>query len=331
MRDMKNTTRIAIAVAVVGALCGTFVLAQSVAGKPADFRTRAEAATREKLGQLIYYYKPSEAQKAKIKEVLVVQFKDIEDQNNIRAPKIQALDDEIVAVNEKIAVEQKKIDKLQKGIDALKKEIAAVQKHKGVYDTARAELLLDHKAEINNVVGKELRVARLTRQIRGSAVSSYHFAALPKAAQDSIAAQCETIAEELINAGKGDDEKAVYGAYRKVREDAKTVVTPAVRLAGDTESLMRSTLRRFERIKVTDAQKAKIRDMCAKAARLKVETYARYDKINKDRVALDKDRDVVRRTISRMSQSSYYYTVRDEAIQSVLTDEQLKAGGFKRK
>jgi hypothetical protein len=318
---MKNTKRISVIVVLVGVFCGTFALAQTaktVVKTPAElFRAKAEAATSKTLSNLIYYYKPSDAQKAKLKEVLVAQYKDRADYTKVYAPKIKALDDEIAAVNEKIA--------------ALKKEIVAIEKRKAAHAAVRDELRLDHRAEINGVLTQELRMARLSRSIKGNAIISSHFAVLPKTDQDSLKAKCDAAALELLTAGKDSDSSALYAASRTIRAEANKVLTPELRQTGDRDYLMGATMRKFVRIKLTDTQKATIRDLCDKAAKRKAEVYAQYAKVGKDRVALDKDRSALRRTISQMSTSAYYYTIRDEAIQSVLTDEQLKAGGFKRK
>jgi Spy/CpxP family protein refolding chaperone len=314
---MRGTKHIAITLVLIGVLCGTFALAQTAVSKADDFRAKAEAATKERLGQLIYYYKPSEDQKAKIKEVLIAQYKDLSDYGKLYGPKIKALDDEIAAIAKKR--------------EELKAEIAALEKRKAAHAEVQAELRLDHKAEINNVITTEQRLTRLSSHIRGNAIYYQYFAVLPKAQQEAMKAKCDATALELITTKKADDSNAVYAAARKIRNDTNKILTPELRQAGDTEYLMGKTMRKFDRIKLTESQKSKIRDLCDKAAKRKVEVYAQYAKVGRDREALDKDRSALRHTISEMSSSSYYYKIRDEAIQSVLTDEQLKAGGYKRK
>jgi Spy/CpxP family protein refolding chaperone len=307
---MKNTNRIAITLALIAAFCGTFVLAQTAKPKTVDFKAQAEAATQYRLGQLISYYKPTPDQKAKLKEVLIAQYKDLTDNDKIRAPKIKALDDEIAVVKKKIA--------------ELEKEVEAIEKRKVPHAKARAELLLDHKAEIDNVFTPEQRTARLASYIRGSAVGGQYFAVLPKATQDSLVAQCTAAASELIEAGKAEDSEAVRAAYRKIRTEANKVVTPKVRVAGDAKYLLDSTMRKFARLKLTETQKDTIRGMCEKAAKRKIDMYAQYSQ-------LTKDRDAVRRAVSGMSSSSYYYKIRADVVESVLTDAQLKQGGLRRK
>jgi len=314
---MKNTKHIAIILVLIGVLCGTFALAQTAVPKADDFRAKAEAAVKEQLRQLVYSYKPSEDQKAKLKEALIAQYKDLSDYDKVHGPKIKALDDEIAVIAKKR--------------DELKAEIAAIEKRKAAHAKVRAELLLDHKAEINNVITLDQRVARLASYIRGNAIYHQYFAVLPKARQDALKAECEAIALELITTKKADSSSAAYEAARKIRNDVNKILTPELRQAGDREYLMSRTMRKFTRIKLSEAQKSKIRALCDKAAKRKVEVYAKYAKIGKDRAALDKDRSALRRTMSVMASSSYYYHIRDEAIQSVLTDEQLKASGYKRK
>ena len=310
MKSMKNTKQIAITLALIAAFCGTFVLAQTAKPKTEDFKAKAEAATKERLGQLVYYYKPTDDQKAKLKEVLIAQYKDLADHDKIRAPKIKVLDDEIAAVQKKIA--------------ELEKEVEAIEKRKAVHAKARAELLLDHKAEINNVFTQGQRVARLSSHIRAHAIGGQYLAVLPKATQDSLIEQCDAAALALIEAGKSEDDEAVHAAYRKIRTGANKVVTPEVRRAGETKYLLDSTLRRFARLKLTETQKDTIRGICEKAGKRKIEIYAQYSQLTKDREA-------VRRAMSGMSSSSYYYKIRADVVENVLTDAQLKQGGLRRK
>ncbi len=314
---MKNTKRIAITLVLIGVLCGTFALAQTAVSKADDFRAKAEAAVRDRLGQLISYYKPTEEQKTKLKEVLIAQDKDLSDYDKVYGPKIKTLDDQIAAITKKR--------------EELKAEIATLEKRKAAHAEVRAELRLDHKAETNNVITPEQRLTRLSSYIRDNAIYYQYFAVLPKAQQEALKAKCDATALELLTTKKADDHNAVYAAARKIRDDTNKILTPELRQAGDREYLMGKTMRKFDRIKLTESQKSRIRDLCDRAAKRKVEVYAQYAKVGRAREALDKDRSALRHTISGMSSSSYYYKIRDEAIQSVLTDEQLKAGGFKRK
>ncbi|MDP6546904.1 MAG: hypothetical protein QGH60_23255 [Phycisphaerae bacterium] len=307
---MKNTHRTAITLVLIAVFCGTFALAQTAKPKIDDFKAKAEAATQYRLGQLISYYKPTADQKTKLKEVLIAQYKDLTDNDKIRAPKIKALDDEIAAVKKKIA--------------ELEKEVEAIEKRKAPHAKARAELLLDHKAEINNVFTPEQRIARLSSYIRSRAINYQHLAVLPKATRDSLVEQSNTLALGLIEAGKSEDEDAVRAAYRKIRTTAGKVVTPEVRKAGDAKYLMDSTMRKFARLKLTETQQDTIRGMCEKAAARKIKIYAQY-------AQLTKDRDAIRRAMSGMSSSSYYYKIRTDVIENVLTDAQLKQAGYKRK
>ena len=323
---MKNTKRILVTIVLIGVFCGTFALAQTaktVVKTPAElFREKAEAATSRALTQFITSYKPSDAQKAKLKEVLVAQYKDRADYDKVYGPKIKVLNDEIAVVNKKVAELNKKIAEHQK-------EIAAIEKRKAVYASVRHEQRLDHRAEINNVLTQEQRIAPVSRSIKGNAISG--FAVLPKTTQDLLKAKCDAAALELITTGKGDDRRAHYAVAKIIRADINKMLTPELRQAGEREYLMGKTMGKFASIKLTDTQKATIRDLCDKSVKRKADIYAQYEKVNKDRTAIEKDRSALRRTISEMSTSTYYYKIRDEAIQNVLTDEQLKAGGFRRK
>ena len=317
MRNMKNIKRTAITLVLIAAFCGTFALGQAAKPRTEDFRTRAEAATKERLGQLVYYYKPTDDQKAKLKEALIAQYKDITDHDKIRAPKIKVLDDEVAVVKKKIA--------------ELEKEVAAIEKRKAAHAAARAELLLEHKAEINNILTTGQRVARLSGHMRRSAVYSQYWNVLPKAPRDSLTEQCDVLALELIEAGKDEDHEAVYAAQRKIRTTAKEILTPEVLKTGDTKYLLDSTMRKFATLKLTPAQLTTVRNMCEKAAKRKIEVYAQYAQTEKDRRTIDKDREAIRRSMSTMSSSSSYQKIREDVVQSVLTDAQLKQGGFKRK
>ena len=167
--------------------------------------------------------------------------------------------------------------------------------------------------------------------MRRSAVYTQYWNVLPKATRDSLTEQCDVLALELIEAGKDEDHEAVYAAQRKIRTTAKEILTPEVLKTGDTKYLLDSTMRKFATLKLTPAQLTTVRDMCEKAAKRKIEVYAQYAQTEKDRRTIDKDREAIRRSMSTMSSSSYYYKIREDVVQSVLTDAQLKQGGFKRK
>jgi len=309
---MRKAKQIAIISVLAGVFFGTFAPAQTAKTqtKTDDAEAKAEAAIKEQLRQLIRYYEPTEDQKAKLKEVLLAQYKDIQDQDKVRGPKIKVLDEELAAVKKKI--------------EALEKEAEAIEKRKDVYEKSREELLLDHKAEIANVFTTEQRIARLSSYIRSRAIYGQHWSVLPKATQAALQAKCEQAALELITAGKTGDSKALNAACHKVRENANKVLTPELKKAGESEYLYTSAMRKFARIKLTDAQKAAVKDMCDQTAERKTRVYAKYAQLSKDLEAL-------RRTRYGMSSSSVYYKIRQDVVDKVLTDEQVKAGGFKRK
>jgi len=300
---MNSIKRIAVIGVLAGILGGTFALAQTAKTKTDDFRTRATAATAEMYARLIRYYAARDDQKPKIKETLIVQFKDLEDFDKVRGPKIKALDAEIAE---------------------LQKKIEAIEKQKAAHAAARTELLGDHKAEITAIFTLDQRIARVSNYIKSVAVPYQYWPVLPKETQDSLKAKCDDAALELIQAKKEDDTSAVALAYRKIREDANKILTPELRKNGDSNYYYGSTIRRFTKLKLTDAQKTAVRDMCSKTAEKKIRVYAKYAQASKDR-------DALRRAVSGMSSTAIYYKIRQDVIDQILTDEQVKVSGYKRK
>ena len=307
---MKHAKSIVISLVLIAVSCGTFALAQTAAPKPVDWRKVAEAKTSGALASLIRYYKPTDDQKVKLKAALIAQYKDLMDYDRVRGPKLKALDAEVAAVKVKIA--------------ALQKQIAEIETRRTVHSKARAELLLDHKAEIANVFTQEQRVARIAGYLRYYVVSSTYWSLLPKATQDSLTAQFNAAAEDIIDGGKPDDSESLRVAGRKIRADNPKMLTPEIRQAGDAKYLYSIAMRKFVRIELTESQKANVQDMCEKAAKQKAELQAKYEQASRDR-------DALRRTVSSMSSSIYYRKIREDVIQSVLTDAQLKKAGLKRK
>ena len=330
---MKNTTCIVIALVLVGVFCGTLVLAQTGTPKTVDWKVRAEAASAEKLANLIRYYKPTEDQKIKLKEALIAQYKDLMDQDKIAAEKIKALDAEIAEVNVKIAALDKEIAVIVKKKAPLLNEIASIEKRKSVYAKARSELLLDHKAEIDDVFTQEQKIARLSEYIRQRAISYQCWLVLPKATRDSVIEQCDEAALELLEAGKSEDSTAIREAYRKIADANKAVVTPEIRRAGEVKYYMDSTMRKFTTLKLTEAQKTAVRDLCEKAAKRKASLYAQYQEVSEKYKQISKDRSALRSAVSRMysSSTSVYHKIRADVINTILTDAQLKQIGYRRK
>ncbi|MBT3199197.1 MAG: hypothetical protein HN350_04710 [Phycisphaerales bacterium] len=306
---MTHTKRIVFTLVAIGVLGGGLVWAQTVA-KTADWKVAAEKATHEQYYRLIRYYNPSDDQKAKIKEVLVAQYKDLKDHDRARAPKIKEIDDQVAAINVKIA--------------ALQKEASKIAKGKEIYTASRAELLLDHEAEINNIFSLDQKIARLASYIRGSAVNSYTWAALSEENRAAIQARCETAAGEILQTGNIDNTTAARAAGRAIAVEFAKLFTPELRITGESDYLYSSTMRRFKAIKMTEAQQLAMRDICDKAAKHKSEIYAKYSQTYKDL-------DMIRRARSKLSSSSYYYKIRDDVVNNVLTDEQLKTLRLKRK
>jgi len=307
---MKNAKRIAVTLLVSAVVCGTFAKAQTAKpAKPVDWRARAKEAIKESMYKYVHYYKPGNEQKAKLEKVLIAQYKDLLDFDKTRGPKIKEIDEKIAGVNKKI--------------DELKKEIAALEKQKAVHANERAELRIDHKAEINNVFSEQQRLDYLTDYIRRYS-AYHHWAGIPKDVQDQLTEQFQAAAKRVIDADPAKSDEVLKTEYRKMREVVKKTITPEHRKAGEVQYLMGSTMRKFNRLKLTESQLAQVRELCEKAAKRKAELYTRYRQIDKDRAA-------IRSSLSQFSSSSYYYKIREQVVESVLTDQQRKQGGFKRK
>jgi hypothetical protein len=279
-----------------------------------DWRTRAKAAIQETLRKYIYRYKPADDQKAKLEKVLLAQYKDLMDHDKIHTPKIKTADEKIAEANEKIAV-------LQKGIASkvavLQEEITALKKQKTVYSKGRAELLLDHKAELDNVFTEQQRIANIAEYLRQYTAYRY-WSGFSKAQQADLKEQFEAAALKVIQAGPEKSDE-VYSAVRKeMRAVVSKLATPEVRQAGEAKYLNDNTIRAFYRIKLTDSQKDQIRQLCDKAIKRKAALYAQYKQ-------LDKDRDAVRKSMYQFSSSDYYRKLRKEVSENILTEEQRKA------
>jgi len=316
----RNIKWIAVALVVGTTFCATLAPAQAkapVRGKTtaktdtADPQARAKAAIASTLTKYTYRYKLAADQKAKLEKVLLAQYKDLADHDKIYAPKIKAVDDQIAAVNVKVAALQKQIEEIRK------QEITPLQKQKDVFSKARAELLLDHKAELNDVFSREQRIASVVNYLKGSTVSRY-WAGFSEAQKATLTEQFEAAALKVIQAGPEESDKVYQTVRREMQSAVGKLVTPEVRQAGESKYLNDSTVRAFYRIKFTDSQKDQIRQLCDKAAKHKAALYAQYQQ-------LDKDRDAVRKSMYKYSTSDYYRKLRKEVSENILTEEQRKA------
>jgi len=307
---MKNIRQITTILLVTAVVCGTFAMAQTAktAGTE-DWQTRAKRATKDTFAKYVYYYKPGDEQKTKLEKVLMAQYKDLMDFDKTRGPKIKVIDDEIAVVNKKMA--------------ELKKELDTLVKRKSVYAKARSELLIDHKAEIENVFTQEQRLTRLVQYIRSNAAHHY-WSGIPKDLQTKLNEQFEAAAMTVLQADPTESDKVLSAEYRRMREEVKKVITPEMRKEGEIQYLMNSTMRKFYRIKLTEAQRTQVRGLCEKGAKRKADLYAQYRQ-------LDKDRDAVRRAMGEFSSSAHYYKIREEVIKNVLTEKQRTDGGFNKK
>ena len=317
----RNEKLIAIVLVVGMAFCATLALAQTkapVRGKTiaktdaGDPQARAKAAIAPTLMKYTYRYKLAADQKAKLEKVLLAQYKDLADHDKIHAPKIKAVDDQIAAVNVKVAALQKQIAEIQK------QEIAPLQKQKTVYSKARAELLLDHKAELNNVFSREQRIASVVNYLKGSSVGRY-WGGFSEAQKTTLTEQFEVAALKVVQAGPEESDKAMSTARKEMQSAVGKLLTTEIRQAGEAKYLNDSTVRAFHRIKLTDNQKDQIRELCDKAVKHKAALYAQYQQ-------LDKDRDAVRKSMHQYSSSDYYRTLRKEISEKILTEEQRKGG-----
>ena len=308
-----NIKLIAAALVVSTTFFATFALAQTQAparATPAaktqtgDWQSRAKAAIAPTLQKYRYQYKLAADQQAKLEKVLIAQYKDVMDFDKIRAAKIKAVDDQIAAVNEKVEV--------------LNKEIAALEKNKAVYSKERAELLLDHKAELNNVFTEQQRVAYVLDYLKNSTVHRY-WGGFSEAQQAKLTEQFEAAALKVVQAAPGEADKVFSAVCKELRGAVGKLVTPEVRQAGEIKYMTDGAIRAFYRIKLTDSQKDQIRELCGKAAKRKGELEAQFRQ-------LDKDRDAVRKSMHQYSTSDYYRKIRKEISEKILTEEQRKAG-----
>ncbi|MDP6637541.1 MAG: hypothetical protein QGG42_21795 [Phycisphaerae bacterium] len=297
----RNAKWIAAALVVSATFCATFALAQPAAEPSAktgedDWMTRAKAAISRTLSRYIYQYKPGPEQKAKLEKVLIAQYKDLMDHDKVYAPKTKVVDD-------KIAV--------------LQKEIAALNKQKAVYTDKRTELLLDHKAELNNVFTDEQRTASVIKYLKSLTTYRY-WGGLTKAQQADLTAQFEAAALKVVQAKPEESDNVLSTVRRELQKSVQELLTPETRQRGETQYLADSTVRSFYRVKLTDAQKEQIRELCNQATKRKSELYAKYRQ-------LDKDRDSIRKAMYKYSTSEYARKLRAEVSEKVLTDEQRKA------
>ncbi|MBL7220995.1 MAG: hypothetical protein ISS69_12830 [Phycisphaerae bacterium] len=280
-----------------------------------DRQNRAKAAIAPTLQKYRYRYKLLDDQKAKLEKVLLAQYKDLMDHDKIHASKIKVVDEQIAAVYKKVAALKATIEEK---LSAMTKEIEALEKQKSVYSKVRAELLLDHKAELNNVFTEQQRIASVVQYLKGSTVYRY-WEGFSEAQKADLTEQFEAAALKVIQAKPEESDKVLSSVRREMQSTVSKLVTPEIRQAGETRFLIDNTVRAFYRIKLTDNQKDQIRQMCDKAIKHKGELYAQYQQ-------LDKDRDAVRKSMSKYSTSDYYRKLRKEVSEKILTEEQRKAG-----
>jgi len=305
MKTMKNAKLIAIAIVLAAMLTGSLVdaetkearLAEKMKKKLSARATRApgKATVEQQLSRYTHYYKLNDEDQARIKKILLAQEKDMADFNKVHGPKIAAVDEQI---------------------KKLQDEIKELQKSKSVQLEALKELKIDHKAELDKAFTDEQKAARVATYLKGYDTAAY-WKFLPKEVQATLDEKCHTAAMELISAGTSDSHAALREASRKLRATLAKTLTPEVRGAAETQSLQEYTMRSFARYGLTDDQKARIGELCAKNVKEKAAISGRYRQ-------LSDDLDAMRKTMYKYRSSSYSHCIRTEVVEKILTEEQKK-------
>ena len=305
MKIMKNKKSIAITVILAATLTGSLTAAETKKTRlaPKAKKKLSAIATREpgketvqqQLRRYTYYYNLNDADQAKIEKILIAQQKDMADFRKVHGPKIAAVDEQI---------------------KKLQDEISELQKSKSVQLKALEELKLDHKAELDKAITDEQKAARMAVYLRGYETAAY-WKFLPKGVQTTLNQQCQAAAMELISAGTSDSHTALRDASRKLRATLDKTLTPEVRGAAETQHLQEYTMRSFARYGLTDDQKSRIGELCAKNVKEKVAMSGRYRQLSDDLEAM-------RRTMHKYRSSSYSHGIRTEVVEKILTEEQRK-------
>ena len=298
--NVKWTAVLLVAVVV---LCVRLAWAQAAApAKPEvkaeaeDWTVRAKEQIRLTLSKYAYQYKPSDEQKAELEKTLLAQYKDLMDHDKVYKPKAKVIDDKIAE---------------------LQKEIGILKKQKAVYTDKRAELLIDHKAELNNVFTRKQRIDYLVKYFKGYTVYRY-WGGLTEAQQAAVTGKFEETALKIVEAPAEKQDDIMYAERRAIMSEIQKLLTPEAKQAGETKYMTDSIVRAYYRVKLTDQQKAKIRELCEAEAKKKTELYAQYRQ-------LDKDRDAIRKAMYKFGSSESQRKMRAEVSEKILTEEQRKA------
>jgi len=295
---MKNVKWIAITAVLAATLTGLFTDKAGARSKK-EFATIAAGDPKEmvqkQLRQYIHAYKLNDDDQAKVEKILIAQQKDIVDFAKVHGPKIKAVDEQI---------------------KKLQDEIKELEKTKSVQLKALAELKLDHKAELDNAISAEQKATRLAAYLTGyDSVAYWKF--LPKEIQATLNRQCQAAAMELMLGKDAEFRTGLKDARRKLHATIDKTLTPELRQAAETQYLQESAMRSFARCELTDDQKARIGDLCAKSVKDKIAVSGRYSQLSKDIVAM-------KQTMSRYKGSYHSHNIRSEVVEKILTEEQRK-------
>jgi hypothetical protein len=302
----RNINWMVLAIVAVATFSSTPAFAQTAAPRAAktpaksaaadDWLTRAKAAIMPTFTKLTYRYKPADEQKAKLEKVLIAQYKDLQDHDKVSAPKIKEFDEQIAT---------------------LQKEIDAINKRKSVYTGKRVEIKLDHKAELDSVFTEKQRVDYLVNGLKSGTTYRY-WSGFSAEQQASLIKQFEAAALKVIQAGPEESDKVYSAVRRELYGVVQNLLTPEVRRAGEAKYTSDSVMRSFYRIKLTDAQKEQVRELCDKEAKQRSELSEKYRQ-------LDKDRDALRKSMYQNGTTASRNKIYAEISEKVLTEEQRKA------
>ncbi|MDP6633904.1 MAG: hypothetical protein QGG42_03325 [Phycisphaerae bacterium] len=299
MKNMKNTRWIAIAVALIATLATA--QAKEASSEPkikTKHSAKAAKASNARVDlQVRKYaaiYNLSEDDQAKLSQILLAQQKDLADYEKVHGPKIKVVDDQI---------------------RKLQDEINKLQASKQVHAKALRELKLDHQAELNKAITDKHKTARVAASLK--AYADAYWKHLPKEVQETLNRKCQAAAEALIASGDVKSSRALKDARTKLYDSIDKTLTPELRQSAETQYLQEYALRGFSRCELTDDQKTRIGELCARSVKDKVAMSQRYRQ-------LSKDHDALRKEMYKYRGSLHFHEIRSEVAEKILTEEQRK-------
>ena len=304
MNTVKKTKWIAIAAVLAATLTGPLAAARDTDAPVVPKKKKKSPAlavgdsrevVRMQLRRYAVTYGLNDDDQARIEKILTAQQKDLADFAKVHGPQIKAVDDQI---------------------KKLQDEITRLEKTKDVHIKARGELELDHQAELDKAFTTEQKTARLVASLKGYDNDTY-WEFLPKDVQAALNQQCQDAAVELISGGNDQSRTALKDASRKLHASIDKALTPELRQAAETQYLRECAVRNFARYELTDDQKARIGELCAKSVKDKVAVSGRYSQLAKDLGAM-------KQTMSQYRGSLHALKVRLEIAEKILTEEQRK-------